>query len=282
MTTISSIRAASVTLHYDRPADLSDAGVRTWVARGSNFVVTVSEAEPGAVLARIGQRDEYMVFLTDATATIQAGDEVVQAESETLSIVPPGDSKITTRHGGQVICIFSSEAHDLLAIAGNARDYDEPNPDVAPLAPWPAPKEGFKLRNYRIADFTKEDSNMRIFRCTNLMLNVLTPRMVARDVRKLSPHSHADFEQGSLAIKGRWTHHLRYPWGSDMTTWRDDEAIEVGSPSLTVIPPKVIHTSRNTNDGGAWLLDIFSPPRLDFALEAGKVANEADYPLPQV
>ena len=44
--------------------------------------------------------------------------------------------------------------------------------------------------------------------------------------------------------------------------------------------PRVIHTSRNTNDGGAWLVDIFAPPRMDFSSKPGKVANEADYPLP--
>ena len=108
----------------------------------------------------------------------------------------------------------------------------------------------------------------------------MTPRMAARDVSKLSPHSHVDFEQGSLAIQGDWVHHMRYPWGPDLNAWRGDEAIGVGSPSLTVIPPKVIHTSRNTNDGGAWLLDIFAPPRMDFSSKPGKVANEADYPLP--
>jgi mannose-6-phosphate isomerase-like protein (cupin superfamily) len=151
---------------------------------------------------------------------------------------------------------------------------------VAPLVPWPAPADGRRLRHYRLADHVQADSNMRIFRSTNLMLNVMTPRMVARDVHKLSPHAHADFEQGSLALRGRWVHHLRYPWVPDMAAWRDDEHAEVGSPSLAVIPPKVVHTSRNLNDGGAWLVDFFAPPRLDFASKPGKVANEHHYPLP--
>jgi mannose-6-phosphate isomerase-like protein (cupin superfamily) len=184
-------------------------------------------------------------------------------------------------HGaGPVVRVFSHHAQDLLALASNAAAYAEATPDVAPLVPWPTPAEGFRLRNYPLAQFTQADSNMRIFRSTNLMLNVLTPRMVPRDVHKLSPHSHADFEQGSLALRGEWIHHMRYPWVPDMTAWRDDEHIEVGSPSLTVIPPKVVHTSRNLNEGGAWLLDIFAPPRMDFSSKPGKVANEKDYPLP--
>jgi mannose-6-phosphate isomerase-like protein (cupin superfamily) len=276
----SPLRPASVARWHDQAPQLESAGARTWVARGANFVVTVTQASEGARLERRGQADEYMVFLPECGATIQAGTERIEAKSESVTIVPPGDSAVIVQGSGQVVCVFSNQAKDLLAAAGNAGDYAEATPDVAPLVPWPAPADGFRLRNYPLAQFTQADSNMRIFRSTNLMVNVMTPRMVARDVRKLSPHSHTDFEQGSLSLRGDWIHHMRYPWVADMTAWRDDEHIEVGSPSLTVIPPKVVHTSRNLNDGGAWLLDIFAPPRMDFAGKPGKVANENDYPLP--
>jgi hypothetical protein len=132
-----------------------------------------------------------------------------------------------------------------------------------------------------VAEYTKSDSNMRIFRSTNLMVNVMLPRPVPRSVHKLSPHAHADFEQGSLAVKGEWMHHVRYPWGPDMATWRDDEHLQAGSPSLAVIPPKAVHTSHNINEGGSWLFDIFAPPRMDFSLKPGMVANADDYPMPQ-
>ncbi|WP_304309073.1 hypothetical protein [Pseudacidovorax intermedius] len=276
----STIRPASVARHHDEPPAHEADGARTWVSRGANFIVTVSEVQPGATLARQGQPDEYFVFLPDAGATIHAGDARIEAGAESVTIVPPGESRVVMKAAGQVVRIFSHRAADLLALAGNAADYARPTPEVAPLVPWPTPADGFRLRHYPLAQHTQADSNMRIFRSTNLMVNVMTPRMVARDVRKLSPHSHADFEQGSLALRGDWVHHMRYPWTADMNDWREDEAIQVGSPSLTVIPPKVIHTSRNTNDGGAWLLDIFAPPRMDFAGKPGKVANEQDYPLP--
>lgn len=276
----STIRPASVARHHDEPPAHEADGARTWVSRGANFIVTVSEVQPGATLARQGQPDEYFVFLPDAGATIQAGDASIEASAESVTIVPPGDSRVVMKADGQVVRVFSHQAADLLALAGNAADYARPTPEVATLVPWPTPADGFRLRHYPLAQHTQADSNMRIFRSTNLMVNVMTPRMVARDVRKLSPHSHTDFEQGSLALRGDWVHHMRYPWTADMNDWREDEAIQVGSPSLTVIPPKVIHTSRNTNDGGAWLLDIFAPPRMDFAGKPGKVANEHDYPLP--
>lgn len=276
----SPLRPASVVRHHSRPPQIETEGVRTWVARGANFVVTVSEVQAGGRIVRPAQPDEYFVFLPQAGARIRCAGQHLDAAPESVTIVPPGDSEIVAQAAGQVVCVFSNANSDLLALADNAADYAAPTPEVAPLLAWPAPADGFKLRNYPLSEHTQADSNMRIFRSTNLMLNVMTPRMVARDVTKLSPHSHTDFEQGSLAIQGAWVHHMRYPWTPDMNEWRDDEAIAVDSPSLTVIPPKVIHTSRNTNDGGAWLLDIFAPPRMDFSSKPGKVANEKDYPLP--
>lgn len=274
------LRPASVARWNEQPPQVEAAGARSWVARGANFVVVVTQAAPGTRLERRGQADEYMVLLVDSSASIRAGDETLAAGAESVAIVPPGDSEVVVHGPGQVVRVFSDRAQDLLALAGNAADYAQPDANVAPLVPWPTPADGFRLRHYPLAQYVQADTNMRIFRSTNLMLNVMTPRMVARDVRKLSPHSHTDFEQGSLALRGEWIHHMRYPWVPDMTAWRDDEHVEVGSPSLTVIPPKVVHTSRNLNDGGAWLVDIFAPPRMDFSSKPGKVANEKDYPLP--
>jgi mannose-6-phosphate isomerase-like protein (cupin superfamily) len=274
------LRPASVARCNEQPPQVEAGGARSWIARGANFVVVVTQAAAGTRLERRGQTDEYMVLLPASSATIRVSQETLAAPADSLTIVPPGDSEVVVHEAGQIVRVFSNRAQDLLALAGNAADYADATPDVAPLVPWPTPADGFKLRNYPLAQYTQPDTNMRIFRSTNLMLNVMTPRMVARDVRKLSPHSHVDFEQGSLALRGEWIHHMRYPWVQDMTAWRDDEHAEVGSPSLTVIPPKVVHTSRNLNDGGAWLLDIFAPPRLDFSSKPGKVANEKDYPLP--
>ena len=49
-----------------------------------------------------------------------------------------------------------------------------------------------------MADYVKEGSKTRIFRCQNLMINVLTRRTKARDIHNMSPHSHTDFEQGFI------------------------------------------------------------------------------------
>ena len=268
--------------HYASAAQQVAPGASTWLTRGANFVVAVTQASAGTELARDNNPDEYMVYLVDTAAVIEAGKERIEASADSLTIVPPGASRVTLSGAGQLVRVFSTKASDLASAAGNAGLYAAGAPEVAPLQAWPDPVGGFKLRNYLVSEHTKADSNMRIFRSSNLMINIMTARQVARDVRKLSPHSHADFEQGSLAVSGDWVHHMRYPWTPDMTTWKEDEHIEMGSPSLLVIPPKVIHTSRNVNDGGSALIDIFAPPRMDFSSKPGMVCNAAEYPMPAV
>jgi mannose-6-phosphate isomerase-like protein (cupin superfamily) len=112
------------------------------------------------------------------------------------------------------------------------------------------------------------------------MINLLRERTAPRDITAMSPHSHEDFEQASITLAGLHVHHMRTPWVADMTVWRPDEAIEVGAPSVTVIPPPIVHTTRNLGDGPAVLIDLFCPPRADFSLRQGMVRNAAEYPLP--
>jgi mannose-6-phosphate isomerase-like protein (cupin superfamily) len=259
-------------------------GSRHWITRAANFVVVVTEAAQDAVLDRPNNPDEYMLLLPKGTdASIDAGGERVDAKGASLTIVPPGASHVKVQKSGTVVRIFSKKAEDLVARAANAATYADGAPEVTPIMPWPDPVGGFRLHHYAMSDFTSSDPSplkMRVFRSTNLMINIFEPWTKRRDETKLSPHSHEDFEQASLALEGSFIHHLRYPWGPNKTKWNEDEHEHYNNPSVLVIPPRVIHTTQDVGDGTTWLIDIFGPPRVDFSSKPGFVLNAADYPMP--
>lgn len=263
------------------PLQAEAPGARSWVTRSANVVVMVSEVTAGTTLRRQDQPDEYMLLLPPGLAgQVRAGSETREVGDDSLVILPPGDSSFTARAGGVVTRVFTVRALDVAALASNASTYAQGAPGVAPLADWPAPSDGFRIRAYRLADYSDPAIFGRIFRSTNLMINVFERKTERRDPRKLSPHSHPDFEQISLALEGTHIHHLRTPWTPDSSGWRADEHLEVGSPSVLVIPANLIHTTQDVGTGVTWLVDIFGPPRMDFSSQPGVVRNAAEYPMP--
>jgi hypothetical protein len=277
---------ASFGLYYqDRPVD-DDAHGSGWYTRGQNLIVHWIEARPGASFSRAGQVDEYMIVLPDGNTPYEASanGESVRGEGYQLLIVPPGDSNISLPKGGRLVRLFSTQSQDLCAKCANAAVYARPDPSQPPFKPWPAPRGGYRLRVYELEGGERRPGQMGpIWRCTTLMLSFPPPGRRARDVTRLSPHSHHDFDQCSLVFTGNYIHHLRWPWGLNKNEWHEDEHVTVRAPSATLIPARVIHTSEALEPGpeGNRMADIFSPPRLDFALKREWVKNSDEYPLPQ-
>ena len=279
-------RRAFCAHHYCSAPDLTDTdGARHWITRGVNLIVVVTEAPAGTTLSRDDQPDEYMAILPPGTAAeLAAGAEKLATAGDALAILPPGASRIVLPDGGRIARVFTTRNSDLAGKAVNAADLAGMlDTDVAPATVWPAPKDGFQLRLYDLASHVQPDGpriQPRVFRCTTLMVNVFAPWHDRRDPTSLSPHWHLDFEQASLGLAGEFIHHIRYPWTSDSTRWQDDEHIACASPSVAIIPPPAVHTTQDVGAGTALLVDIFAPPRADFALRPDFVLNEADYPLP--
>ncbi len=257
-------------------------GERTWYARGQNFVVGYTEADVGAALTRADQPDEYMLLVLDAVTRVEITTprERVQVEGSSLVIVPPGQSSVAVASGGRLARVFSTQSRDLTDKCSNAAAYKTPHVGVAPCEPWPDPPSGYRIRSYSVDVPAEAGRFGRIWRCTNLMVNFFQAASGPRDVTRMSPHAHPDFEQCSLVVEGEYVHHIRWPWTTNLHDWREDDHEQCGSPSVTVIPPTSIHTSQAIGLGTNHLIDIFAPPRLDFSQKPGWVLNADEYPMP--
>ncbi len=280
--TAGAFAAADCGKFYETEPQENDANGKTWLFRSQNAIVAYSEARDGAVFARRNQPDEYVLLLPDhaTSAEITALGVTTTMAGYSLAFIPAGDSTIRIKGGGQVIRLLTTRSGDLTAKCADAAAYAEPHPNVAPLQPWPMAGTGAKVRVYSL-DVAEDPARFgRIWRCSTFMVNFLPPQTGPRDVTKLSPHHHDDFEQISLAIEGAFTHHLRWPWTTNLNNWRDDQHEYCGSPSAMVIPPPAIHTSRGMMPGINQLIDIFCPPRVDFSKKPGWVLNADDYPMP--
>ncbi|WP_150293984.1 hypothetical protein [Sphingobium estronivorans] len=274
--------AAEYGRFYDSLPQDDDAQGRSWYFRGQNFIVHYMEAATGAQLVREDQADEYAILMPDAASAvaIEANGESRAVSGGQLAFIPPGASRVSVTAPGRIIRLLTVRAQDLAAKCSNAGAYDTPHPNIPPFQPWPAPRGGYAIRTYPLSVPPEPGRFGAIYRCSTLMINMLDLFEGPRDATKLSPHHHDDFEQCSLALKGSFMHYIRWPWTTNLHAWRDDDKEYCASPSVAVIPPPAIHTSRAVGDGTNQLVDIFCPPRVDFSLKPGWVLNADDYPMP--
>jgi hypothetical protein len=270
-------REESIGRYYAEAPQLVAEGVRSWITRGANFAIVVSQGEAGASMNGTA-KDEQFVYALDGHVSVAAGTERDQLAAEDLAILPPGEWTLHFERPGLVVRqITADEA--LASQALNASVYAEGAPEVAPVEPWPEPVGGYGIRRYSTLEAYARGGMVHAFRTRKLMMVPYARFLEPRDETALTPHSHADFEQGSVALEGEWLHHLRVPWTANRHHWRPDRHLKVASPSTTIIPAGVIHTSQGIAGQGMRLVDVFAPPRMDFS-ERGWVDNAADYPVP--
>ncbi|MEV7045939.1 hypothetical protein [Amycolatopsis sp. NPDC051061] len=256
----------------------------TPVVRAQNVILIHTDAHDGDDLDNGTLDGELAIVVTDASPafTVLTGDGATKVDSPGLVVVPPGASRIGVHGDGPLVRLVEATEPAWLDRVANAAAYAEDHPRVTLLERWPEPAEP-RVRFYPLSDVPDDPKRFgRIFRTRSFMVNFLPLQNGPRDAHKLSPHHHDDFEQLSLAVRGEYVHHIRTPWLPDSTTWRDDEHVRIGSPSVTVIPPPTVHTSEASDPGVNQLIDIFSPPRVDFSEKPGWVLNADDYPMPRM
>jgi hypothetical protein len=270
---------------FDRmaPTEASEAGSQSWWVRGQACIVNYANVGAGDTLSRAGQLDEYVILIHDrqASVTLQAGEEQVEARGRLLVVMPPGDSSVTPSTATAMVRLFTTQSPELCALCDNDGFYATPDPNVAPFQPWPDPPAGHRIRVYELDQVADDPDRFgRLYRCSTFMVNYFSIVDGPRNPAKLSPHHHDDFEQLSLQFEGDYVHHLRTPWVPDMGQWRDDEHQHCASPSVTVIPPPSVHTSQAVGEMPHQLVDVFCPPRFDFSARPGWVLNADEYPEP--
>ncbi|MDT9592843.1 hypothetical protein RDV89_07175 [Nocardioides zeae] len=260
----------------------SPAGT-TWTLRGQNAFVHYVQVERHELAVAGTFRDETLLVCAtaDSAAVVEWDGRRTSISGQGVAIVPPGQVRVEAAGTGDLALLVRTDEPAWAGTAVNEEVYAHPAPRVAPADPWPAPVGDPAVRVHLVADHPAEEGRFGwIFRSRSFMVNFVPPHDGPRDPRHLSPHHHDDFEQYSLAVQGEFVHHIRTPWVKDGTQWREDDHVSIGSPSLTLIPPPTIHTSAGSGPGRNLLVDIFSPPRVDFSQQPGWVLNAEEHPQP--
>lgn len=270
------IRPGSLTALADVEPQIPDPGITIRRARGQNFVVDWIDGTSGASFLAKSTGETILISLgAEGAALRNDGCETV-LPGRTIAIVPAGKTTISFAGPATLVRLAGAGQLGDGLEAANRSDYEELDPAVAaPGEPGKARAAGIRLHPIDTLKAPVDKPRLKMLRSADISINWVEYEGL-RDRRALSPHDHADFEQGSLAITGEFLHHLRVPWGSDATKWQSDRHISAPAASLMVIPPRVIHTTEGLGEGHHVLLDVFCPPRADF-LAKGWIPNADEY-----
>ena len=275
----SGVRHRSFAAFSDHEA-LVIAGNRHRRMRAQNFIVEWVEA--GASAFEVESPAEMLLVLPDAGATVSPlapqGEPVVVPGKGHVCVVAAGRFRVQLASPGTCSVIASSRPDIDPASVINDSAYAQLDARIKPTGrPFQRQPGAPLVTVFNMAQVPAPASNPRLkmLQTDTLSINWVEYHGV-RDRKALSPHSHSDLEQGSLALAGDFVHHLRVNWGKDANLWRDDEHLAAPSPSLAVVPVDLVHTTEGVGDGHHLLLDVFSPPREDF-IAKGWVHNAGDY-----
>jgi hypothetical protein len=271
-------------LHQQPP--LLIAGRRHWRMRGQNFIVERVEIDANnagttdAAFSVESTAEQFLIFPDTAGTVIDSlsGEVLASAAPHSVCLLAAGKFSVRLAGAGQCAVLSSQRSDFDLSSVLNAGAYVPPDPRITPAGQPYQRKAGqprAQVFDMRELPAPAASPRLKFLQSDTLSINWVQYHGT-RDRTALSPHSHSDFEQGSLALAGDFVHHLRVDWGKNADLWRDDEHLAAPSPSLMVVPVDTIHTTEGIGDGHHLLLDIFSPPRADF-IARGWVHNAGDY-----
>src|SRR5450830_603436 len=232
--------------------------------RGQNFTAH-RFAHAAGQTQLITSSDEILFIFPDTAAELETVGAIYQIPPHALVIAAPGTVQVRLHTPGNAYALSTATSTPPPEFAVNAAFYQSPDPRVKPVHPTLTSSARAEVRVYPIEQipFPPGNPRLKLLRTATMSINWVDYDG-PRDRTRLSPHAHADFEQGSLAIAGNFIHHIRAPWTPDADQWQADQHIEAAADSVLIIPPELIHTTEGVGQGRHILIDIFAPAREDF------------------
>ena len=272
---------AAVDLPTRAPTVLDFAGAKSaggirWFARARNFTVDFALGASGTALDASVDSESF-ALLPDAAATLEGNDNTWSVARNSVVILPAGRWRLSLKEFGQMAVLSTANTRPASSSI-NAVAFEAPDEEVAPVGSALRRKQ--PLRAPQMFDMTQlqapaDNPRLKMLQTETMSINWVDYEG-ERDRRNLSPHLHMDCEQGSLALAGSFVHHLRVEWGKNADLWQADRHVEVGSPSMLVVPVRMIHTTEGTGGGRHVLIDVFAPARADF-IAKGWMLNAEDF-----
>jgi mannose-6-phosphate isomerase-like protein (cupin superfamily) len=248
-------------------------GVATRYARTHHLLVAWSHLPAyGTELTQASARESFVILLDNAAEFLVDGVRTA-APARSISILPPGASTIVVNSSGTLIRLFAPVPGELASYALNASAYVDPREGLRPIDP-PFRRVGpAGARVYPLAVGT--GPKPQSFQTDSMSVGWFE-KNGPENRAAVNPHSHADFEEGSLMVRGTFVQHLRSPWGTNIGAWQSDEHLHCEAGTLVVIAPGTMHVAEAVGEERHVLMNLFAPPRRDH-IAKGQILNAGEY-----